>query len=325
MSVVLKVALLQQQEEGEQKEEQKKDETAPAPEVMILKMHDRQFSSQLRDFEKTGPATSASEDGFADFVRQGGITPFLQDIEENGTWDSGEWDVPRREAYFYQRTRQSHEIELEIYDRLIDLQGVHVPTIFADVRLAPQHAAAGADESVAEYTQVRGILMEYIPGFPLNEVVTATPESDWAPICDQAIEVIRTISDGDFINFDIKTRNILVRRAGPDQQQGCSSSSSSSSSSPSSSYQVFFLDFGECRLRDPADSDEIWRERKRQRNEEGAVGYLMTTYMSYAKGKKGKKYKGPDPLPWVYKPSSRFEGDYIELYRDVDGGEMNAG
>ncbi|KAG6001436.1 hypothetical protein E4U21_004325 [Claviceps maximensis] len=317
MSVVLKVALEQQAEarnEGEEGDEEV--ETTQVPKMMILKIYDRQFSPQLREFEETGPATSASEEAFTEFVRKGCMEPFLKDIEENGTGDAGDWDVPRREAYFYKMASQSHEIELEIYDRLVDLQGLHVPTIFADVRLAPQHATAEADEGLAKYSQVRGILMEYIEGFPLNEVVTETPESDWAPICDQAIEVVRKISDGDFINFDIKTRNILVRRAESDQRQ--MQRQGTSFSSPS--YQVFFLDFGECKLRDASDSDEVWRERKRQKNEEGAVGYVMTTYIAYAKGKKGKKYKGPDALPWVYTPSSRFEGDYIELYGEEDGG-----
>jgi hypothetical protein len=47
------------------------------------------------------------------------------------------------------------------------------------------------------------------------------------------------------------------------------------------------------------------------------VGYIMKNHISRAKGKKGKKYKGILPLPWEYKPSLRFEGEYIELYENV--------
>ena len=103
------------------------------------------------------------------------------------------------------------------------------------------------------------------------------------------------------INFDIKTRNILVRRAEEEP-----------------SYQVFYLDFGECRFRGPFVSDEVWRERKRQKNEEGAVGYMMMNAISFAKGKKGKKYKGTVPLPWQYEPSGRFDGEYVELYGNAE-------
>jgi serine/threonine protein kinase len=225
---------------------------------------------------------------------------FLAEYEGNGprgSWAHGEWDVVKREACYYAKSTQSHEVELEIYDRLVEMQGIHVPTIFADLRLAPQHTKTERDENLVQYTGIRAILMEYIPGFPLSDIVKEVPESDWAPICNQAIDIIRKISDNDFINFDIKPRNILVRRS---EEEECS-------------YQVLYLDFGECGFRNPSDSDEIWRERKRQRNEEGAAGYIMTNYISFAKGKKGKKYKGSLPLPWVYKPSLRFEGEYIEL------------
>lgn len=287
MSVVLYVRLDQE------------DQTAFTPK-MVLKVYDRRFSAELREFKDAGPATIETEDQFTVFVREGSMPQFLADYEENGPWAYDEWDVPKREAYFYARSALSHEIELEVYDRLVDMQGVHVPTLFADVRLAPQKTSPGQDESSTEYTEARALLMEYIPGFTLENLVTEAPESEWAQICDQAIEVIRKIADNDFINFDIKTRNMIVRRS----SQGL--------------YQVFYLDFGECRFRDPSDSDEMWRERKCQRNEEGAVGYIMMNRILYAKGKKGKKYKGPLPLPWEYKPSSQFEGEYIELYENAE-------
>jgi serine/threonine protein kinase len=289
MSVVLQVELEQ------------RDPSNPT-QMMILKVYDRQYSPQLREFKDTGPATSASEEEFSTFVRRGSMPQFLEEYEQAGPWDPwahGEWDVAKREAYFYARSTQSHEVELEIYDCLVDMQGVHVPTILADVRLAPQHGQTGTDKSLTQYTEVRAILMEYIPGFPLSDIVTEVPESDWALICDQAIDVIMRITDNDFINFDIKPRNIIVRRSEAD------------------SYQVFYLDFGECGFRDPSDSDEMWRERKRQKDEEGAVGYIMMNYISRAKGKKGKKYKGTLPLPWEYKPSLRFDGECIELYENA--------
>jgi len=273
---------------------------------MVLKVYDRQFSPQLREFKDAGPATNASEDSFTAFVLQGSMPQFLNRYEESGPWAYDAWDAPLREAYFYARSSLSHEIELEVYDRLDDMQGVHVPTLFADVRLGAQQTSTRQHDSLTEYTEVRALLMEYVPGFTLTNLVTEAPESDWAPICDQAIEIIRKIANNDFINFDIKTRNIVVRR------------------NENGSYQVFYLDFGECRFRDPSDSDEMWRARKCQRNEEGAVGYIMMNRISYAKGKKGKKYKGGLPLPWEYAPSSQFEGEYIELYDNADSIEADS-
>lgn len=53
--------------------------------------------------------------------------------------------------------------------------------------------------------------MEHISGFPLDDIITKVPESDWASVCDQAIEVTKKFAEHDFINIDIKTRNINVR------------------------------------------------------------------------------------------------------------------
>lgn len=77
------------------------------------------------------------------------------------------------------------------------------------------------------------------------------------------------------------------------------------------------MDLGQCGFRDPSDSDEVWRERKRQKDEEGAVGYIMMNHISRAKGKKGRKYKGTVPSPWNYTPFTRFEGEGIELFENA--------
>ncbi|KEQ68880.1 hypothetical protein M436DRAFT_76601 [Aureobasidium namibiae CBS 147.97] len=283
MSIVLKVELEQ-------------PSTGIPAQKMILKVYDRQHSLELRKSLSTGPATKASEEQFATFLRGGLLPPFLAECEENGAWVSSvyaQWGVEGREALAYMKSTQSHEVELKVYEQLVDMQGVHVPTIFADVRLPPQHAAMEKDESLAHYTEIRAILMEHISGFPLSDLVTEVPESAWASVCDQAIEIIREIAEHDFINFDVKPRNTIVR---PSEE---------------SLYHVFYLDFGECCVRDPSESDGIWQERKRQRNEEGAVGFVMMNYISRAKGKNGRKYKGTLPLPWEYKPSLRFQGDYF--------------
>ncbi|KAH6647931.1 hypothetical protein BKA67DRAFT_578921 [Truncatella angustata] len=298
MSVVVIVELEPPTERGEQSACSVSPLTAPAPK-MVLKVYERQFSSELRQFKETGPATTDSEEQYATFLRGGSMPQFLVDHAENGRFAYEEWDVPKLEAYFHVESTRMHEIEVQVYDRLLDLQGIHVPKFYADVRLAPQHAIVGEqlDEGLTEYTEIRAIMIEYIHGFPLLDLVTETPESDWPVICNQAIEAVNKIIDYNFINFDLATRNILVRRSESEH-----------------SYQVFYIDFAQCRFRDASDSDEVWRERKRQKDEEGAVGYLLAGRISFAKGKKGKKYKGNLPLPWTYTPSARFEGEYIELY-----------
>lgn len=274
----------------------------PAQE-MILKVYDRQHSPELRESLDTGPATKASEEQFVTFLRGGLLPCFLAECEENGAWVSwvyARWGVGGREALACMKSTQSHEVELKVYDQLIDMQGIRVPTIFADVRLSPQHATMEQDENLAHYTEIRAILMKHISGFPPSDLVTEVPESAWGLVCDQAIEIIRKIAEHDFINSDVKPRNTIVRRS----EEGL--------------YRVFYLDFGECCIRDPSESDGIWQERKRQKDEEGAVGFVMMNYISRAKGKNGRKYKGNLPLPWEYKPSLRFEGESGGLSEDAN-------
>ncbi|KAK7908956.1 hypothetical protein PG985_014834 [Apiospora marii] len=323
LSVVVVVELLGQEEEQRGQGTDGDAPVAPPASRMVLKVYDRQFAPELRDFkEQTGTATYESEGQYRAFLRRpAAMSQFLADYDENGQWayeTDEEWTTPRREAYFHAESAKMHECELKVYDRLVELQGVHVPTLLADVRLAPQGLGELEEgEESAEYTELRAILLEYIPGFPLHDLVTETPELDWAAIGDQAIEAVRKIIDHDFINFDYMPRNTLVVRRDP----GDGRDNDNESSSSSSSYQVFYVDFAQCRFRDPSESDEVWRENKRQRDEEGAVGYLLAGRIAYAKGKKGKKYKGPLPLPWTYTPSGRFEGEYIELYDNAEPAE----
>ncbi|KAK8021730.1 hypothetical protein PG990_006868 [Apiospora arundinis] len=301
----------------------------PATRV-VLKVYDRQFSLGLREFkDKEGPATCKSEDQYRAFLRHpGAFSQFLADYAENGrfAYEEEEWDVPRREAYFHLATTEMHACELKVYNRLTDLQGLHVPTLFADVRLAPQESGLvapqedlgkGGESLLVENTELRAIMLEYTPGFLLSKLATEAPESDWAAICDQAMDAVRKIIDHDFINSDLLPRNTLVVRRDRHGDSGGGGVSDgeedSSCNSPSCEYQVVYIDFAQCRFRDESETDEIWRETKNQRNEEAAIGWLLESHIAYAKGKKGKKYKGPLPLPWTYTPSNRYEGEYIEL------------
>ncbi|TIA08856.1 hypothetical protein D6C80_08969 [Aureobasidium pullulans] len=167
---------------------------------MILEIYDRQYSPQLREFKHSGPAPAETEDEFIAFLRQGYMPQFLLDYEEDGPWAYDEWDTPKREAYFNARSSLSHEIELDVYDKLVDMQGIHIPTLVADVRLSPQYAVMQQDEGLTEYAEIRAVLMEHISGFPLHDIVEETPESDWASICNQAVDIMRKIADMEMLN-----------------------------------------------------------------------------------------------------------------------------
>ncbi|VUC25902.1 unnamed protein product [Clonostachys rosea] len=269
-----------------------------SPIKMVLKVFDRRFSLQLREeLKSSDPSTVATEEEYLGFLRQGSMPDFAADYNKYYKFTSDDWDSPMKEAYFSLTCARMKETEARIYDYLVDLQGIHIPKFYADVQVASQPAAGEhLDSSLAEYLEVGAILIEYIPGFLLSTMVTETPESAWPGICNQAIDVVQKIVGHHFVNTDMQTRNVIVRREEAEE------------------YRVFYIDFGLCDFRDPSDSDEVWTQYAYQEAEENRIGWSLANAISRAKGKNGKKYEGKLPLSWEFTPSNRFVGQDIEDY-----------
>src|SRR2546430_722960 len=92
----------------------------------------------------------------------------------------------------------------------------------------------------------------------------------------KAITIVNCISDHGILNEDVKTRNVLVRKKG--QSEG---------------YDVFMIDFAQCRFHGRDKSEKEWRLTKWRQDEEGAIGYVMRTKL-----KKWAEIK--------YKPTYRY-------------------
>ncbi|CAG9977244.1 unnamed protein product [Clonostachys byssicola] len=265
---------------------------------MVLKVFDRRFSSQLREeLKSSGPSTLATEKEYLGFLEQGSMADFVANYNKDYKFTSDDWDSPMQEAHFSLTCARMKETEARIYDYLGDLQGIHIPTFYADVQIASKPVAGEQiHRNLAKYLDVGAILIEYIPGFLLSDMVTESPEPAWPGICDQAIQVVHKIIGHHFVNTDMQTRNVIVRRDGEEN------------------YQVFYIDFGLCDFRDPLDSDEVWMEYAYQNAEENRIGWSLANAISRAKGKKGKRYKGKLPLPWEFTPSNRFRAQDIDDY-----------
>lgn len=247
---------------------------------MVLKLFDRTFSPRPTSMER---ATRASETAYLEFVRSRKITTFLSTGIES--LDQEDWTSAQNEAWRYRSMSQFHSAEMATYDALADLQGCHIPKFFADIRLDPGLSAES--KQFPDYFLVKGVLIEYVEGFHVHELPTGAPESAWGTICDQVIKVVNLISDHGILNEDTTVENVLVRHVNDD-------------------YQVVFFDFAYCYPRSAYFSDEDWIEAKRRQDEEARLGARMELMVSRAKGKKGKKYKGKDPLPFIYRPSHRY-------------------
>lgn len=72
------------------------------------------------------------------------------------------------------RIYRQYEVEVKAYSQMKDLQGMHVPRLYHTVTytIAPD----APTEFPGRDFQAPGILLQHIPGFPLDTVTTALPD-----------------------------------------------------------------------------------------------------------------------------------------------------
>lgn len=238
-------------------------EPAPTdyPKHAVLKLYDRRYATQLRGDYNIGPWTPAAEERYREFVASGEAAKLISETEDITIDDELSWGETHEETFLFDYCRDIYRCEIDVYRRLKDLQGETIPKVFADVRFNPWPSSDPPPTDTQDFFEVPGILMEHIRGYSLGEIKDRAPPSTWQPICEEAIRIVNLIGDLGILNKDIQTRNILVR----ENKKG----------EAPSSYEVIFIDFGNCRFRGPDQSEEDWRHEKSEMDEEGAIGCVM--------------------------------------------------
>ena len=233
----------------------------------ILKLYDWRYATQLRQDQGVDLWDPYHEDIYRTFVEGGGAKEFISALEDHHSVDDQVWDTARSETFLFDYCRDLHSCEVEAYSRLEDLQERHVPRFFADVRL-------NAFTTPNAFFEVRGILLEFIPGYSLADLAKHAPRSSWQRICDETIRTVNLISDHGILNEDVRPRNVLIRRR--DEFSEC---------------KVVVIDFAQCRFRETGQSEAAWKHEKCRQDEEGAIGYVMAHKLDGA---------------FAYQPSYRF-------------------
>ncbi|MCJ1246793.1 hypothetical protein MMC30_004002 [Trapelia coarctata] len=316
LSCVLQVVLLPSESNVSSDAEDKA--TLPPEQPFILKLYDRRFDQDTREDRKIEPWTPVREEALVSFVRGGQLEAFLSTLDLWSLATREDLDEAQKEAAIAYNFYKMHESEVSVYELLQGLQGRHVPIMYADVRLDSIETESGCHESLPgevddEFLVVKGILIEYIPGFLLVDLEGQAPESAWPSVCEQAVRVINRISDYGILNRDICLKNVIVR---PKR------SSVDTGGEGEVHYDVVAIDFALCDFRKDFGSEEEWREKKRSQDEEGAIGYVLERKLTLFKKGKKKKWKGP--LPWQYKPSMRYD-KLVEAQVDGETSEILGG
>lgn len=235
-------------------------ETAPSRSArFVLKLYDFRYSTQLRDDYKTASFGLAQEIAYFNFVKSGEArafrTKFLQD-EDFDELAENKLTGAQKEVFLHTLCLQTFGHECEAYDRLNDLQGQDIPRLIAEVRLPTSFSST--EETLGEFYEMKGILLELVDGFTLHELPDRAPREDWQKVCDQAVRVVQMCDEREIFNMDVRPANFLI------------------SPLPSkNTYRVVMLDFGQCRTRSPEESDREWGQAKWTENEEGKIGSAM--------------------------------------------------
>ena len=98
--------------------------------------------------------------------------------------------------------------------------------------------------------------MQFIEGFPLNEIPKRVAIDEIQHICEDAIEVINLVGQRDIYNEDVRLENFVVYFN-------------------EVKYKVFIIDFGLCLFRRESASEHHYWLVRANRDEEGCVGREM--------------------------------------------------
>ncbi|KAK4095719.1 hypothetical protein N658DRAFT_502410 [Parathielavia hyrcaniae] len=199
----------------------------------VLKLYDRRFGSGLRGVYKdsVAPHTQQTEAAFEAFVRRGMMPGFLRQLKERNEIETlpvraREFLDPdeepnhteglaKYEAALWQDCIEHFECETKAYHRLADIQGTLVPRLHAHVRLSATKPAAIPKEA-APYFEVRGILLERIDGYCLENLSLGPPLPQnlrtWHHIIQLAADAAHEINKRGIIMQDCAPRNVVVDR-----------------------------------------------------------------------------------------------------------------
>lgn len=260
------------------------DSSPPFKGHFILKLYDRRFATQLRNDEEASPWSPEIESEYNEFVYDGRASEFFDLCsakfrDDDEYWVDDEhremWNREQHEAYLQYLCRRTYNTESDAYSLLHDMQGKHVPRLFARLLLRSSDSSAAHEM----YLDCPGILLEYIQGFPLTDLADNAPEKDWQYICEDAIRIVHLIGDRGICNRDVTTRSFIVREdPGPGPR----------------TFKVFMTDFGLCVFRSQAKNDREFNEWQADEDEEGAVGRVVETRL-----KGGFKYDLSSRAQWL--------------------------
>ncbi|KAF9695207.1 hypothetical protein EKO04_006845 [Ascochyta lentis] len=224
------------------------------------------------------------------------------DGHEDGDDNQDEEDAGD-ELFFQTICLKMYRAELEVYRqaRQHGIDGTDVPRFIGSVRIPTTYRSKNCCAESANIKGVPGILIQYLPGFPLQALYEKEcpppPRSEWQSLVDEGVRIVHYMTTNmDIRNDDCCPRNTVVHWDPVTQRWKCK-----------------LIDFGHCAIRSKGVSDWEWRERQAWQDEEGSIGRHMEVFL-----RERKKYD------YVYE-KSQYSLDLSEDFLKRTPGELEKG
>lgn len=223
----------------------------PLPELdqrfYALKAFDPRFSPELRAQQIIGTWS----DHLADALE------YVKNIPDPPSDDEDQDFTPYQyEQLVETRTLECLTSELAVYQHLLDLQGLSIPRMCAQGKMA-----CSGPLDLFERAQPDVLLLEFVEGSHLQDLPGGPSEE----LCRSAMATITNMSLRDFINSHVRLDNILVR---PDNT-------------------ICFLDFGQARMREDDEDAEEWWYHKVDVDEEDRLAAALQIRFGYQHRRSG--------------------------------------
>ncbi|KAL7270075.1 hypothetical protein RUND412_007228 [Rhizina undulata] len=227
-------------------------------EVMLLKLYHPRFARYLRDRFHLGRRSSVSS---VEIITEEQVISDTIPMPVPFEFEEFDWTPVEGEAENERFRRARFDTEVCAYKKLQRLQGSHVPTFFGSIYSSANGTASTPVRSGP--TDIPGILMEYVPSFPLSLLDTPISNEKMAELATKAVELIRLVVGRGVLHRNVSLGNFLVKAI------------RESTDKSTCYYQVFMIDFSDTYLQREDEIWDVWKEKRWKVDQEGVVGSAL--------------------------------------------------
>lgn len=148
------------------------------------------------------------------------------------------------------------EKEAAAYEAMVEHQRYLVAKLKAVAGIVMEPPGPVAVPNIGDFEPfcVKAILLDYVEGCNLNEVVHHFPRSSWKHFVDEAVKIAHTVDKLNILNRDVDERNFVISGS-PDSALG-------DNQGKLPKPHMFMIDLAMCRIRRSDESDGEWGRAK---------------------------------------------------------------